>query len=313
MNAGYDHAIVFAMQDSASKKSAFVAVIGRPSAGKSTLLNAFCGEKVAITSPVPQTTRNAIRGIVNKDEGQLVFVDTPGRHVSEKKLNKKLMDVGIRALNEADLILYVVDATREAGEEEKTIAALLVPAAARMVVALNKTDAHGADVDRAKAFIAEAIPALPEGRVLEVSALNKTGLDPLLSLLYSIAPAGEPMYPVDFYTDQEVDFRIAELIREKAMNRLSDELPHALYVEVADTEFRSEGTRLWVRAFIIVERESQKGIVVGKGGAMIKAIRQAAQKDMDRIFDWKTELDLRVKVGKDWRQSDHTLKRLIDR
>ncbi|MFA6506243.1 MAG: GTPase Era [Treponemataceae bacterium] len=301
------------MQETASKKSAFVAVIGRPSAGKSTLMNAFCGEKVAITSPVPQTTRNAIRGIVNKDAGQLVFIDTPGRHVSEKKLNKKLMDVGIHALNEADLILYVIDASREAGEEEQSIAALLTPAAPRMVVAINKSDAKGANIERARKFVAAALPTLPEGRVLEISALNKTGLEPLLALLFSIAPSGEPMYPDDFYTDQEVDFRIAELIREKAMNRLSEELPHAIYVDVADTEFRNEGTRLWVRAFIIVERESQKGIVVGKGGAMIKAIRQAAQKDMDRIFDWKTELDLRVKVGKDWRQSDHTLKRLIER
>jgi GTP-binding protein Era len=149
--------------------------------------------------------------------------------------------------------------------------------------------------------------------VLEISALAKTGLDPLLEALYVLAPEGDAMYPEDYYTDQEVDFRIAELIREKAMNRLSEELPHAIYVEVADTEFRENGARLWVRAFIIVERESQKGIVVGKGGAMIKAIRQAAQKDMDRIFDWKTELDLRVKVAKDWRQSDHTLRRLIDK
>lgn len=301
------------MQDSVSKKSAFVAVIGRPSAGKSTLLNALCGEKVAITSPVPQTTRNAIRGIVNRDAGQLVFIDTPGRHVSEKKLNKKLMDVGVRALDEAELVLYVVDATREAGEEEKAISALLAPYASRLAVAVNKIDAKGAAADKARAFIAEAVPALPSERILDISALAKTGLEPLLSLLFELSPEGHPMYPDDFYTDQEVDFRIAELIREKAMNRLSEELPHAIYVDVADTEFREEGKRLWVRAFIIVERESQKGIVVGKGGAMIKAIRQAAQKDMDRIFDWKTELDLRVKVGKDWRQSDHTLKRLIEK
>ncbi len=300
------------MQDNVSKKSAFVAVIGRPSAGKSTLLNAICGGKVAITSPVPQTTRNAIRGIVNKEAGQLVFIDTPGRHVSEKKLNRKLMDVGSRALEESELVLYVIDATREPGEEEQKIAAMLAPAAARMAVAINKTDAKGADVARARAFLSTAIPSLPAERVLEISALAKTGLDALLNLLFEIAPQGQAMYPEDFYTDQEVDFRIAELIREKAMNKLSDELPHAIYVDVADTEFREEGKRLWVRAFIIVERESQKGIVVGKGGAMIKAIRQAAQKDMDRIFDWKTELDLRVKVSKDWRQSDHTLKRLIE-
>lgn len=312
MKRSAGHGIVAQMQDSATNKAAFVAVIGRPSAGKSTLLNAFCGEKVAIVSPVPQTTRNAIRGIVNRPAGQLVFIDTPGRHVSEKKLNKKLMDVGVRALDEAELVLYVVDAVREAGEEEKAIAALLAPRADRLVVAVNKVDAKGAQAEKAKNFVAEAIPNLPADRILEISALEKTGLEPLLAALYAIAPEGEPMYPEDYYTDQEVDFRIAELIREKAMNRLSEELPHAIYVDVADTEFRDDGARLWVRAFIIVERESQKGIVVGKGGAMIKAIRQAAQKDMDRIFDWKTELDLRVKVGKDWRQSDHTLRRLID-
>lgn len=295
------------------QKSAFVAVIGRPSSGKSTLLNAFCREKVAITSPVPQTTRNAIRGIVNGDRGQLVFVDTPGRHVSEKKLNRKLMDVGSKAIGEADLILYVVDASRESGEEENAIASLLLPASGRVVVAINKTDAPLAKPDAARAFVAEKLPQVPAERVLEISALKKEGLDAVLALLFELAPAGDPMYPEDYYTDQQVDFRIAELIREKAMNRLSDELPHALYVEVADTEFRENGTRLWVRAFIVVERDSQKGIVVGKGGSMIKAIRQAAQKDMDRIFDWKTELDLRVKVGKDWRQNDNTLRRLIEK
>jgi GTP-binding protein Era len=276
------------------------------------LLNAFCHEKVAITSPVPQTTRNAIRGIVNGEQGQLVFIDTPGRHVSEKKLNRRLMDVGLRAIGEADLILYVIDATRESGEEEIAIAALLAPASPRVVVAINKMDAEGAKATSARAFISEALPNIAAERILEISALKKEGLDALLALMFNLAPSGDPMYPEDYYTDQQVDFRIAELIREKAMNRLTDELPHALYVDVADTEFRDNGARLWVRAFIIVERESQKGIVVGKGGEMIKAIRQAAQKDMNRIFDWKTELDLRVKVGKDWRQNDRTLKRLID-
>lgn len=295
-----------------NRKAAFVAVVGRPSAGKSTLLNALCREKVAITSPVPQTTRNAIRGIVNRSGGQLVFVDTPGRHLSDKKLNKKLMEVGSRALNEADLVLYVIDAAREPGPEEAAIAAHVAGAVGRLVVAINKIDAETAKPALARGFIATAIPALSSERVLEISALTKQGLEPLLDLLMAIAPEGDPMYPEDYYTDQEVDFRIAELIREKAMNRLTEELPHALYVEVADTEFREEGKRLWVRAFIIVERDSQKGIVVGKGGSMIKAIRQAAQKDMDRIFDWKTELDLRVKVGKDWRQDDRTLRRLID-
>ncbi|GAB1482036.1 GTPase Era [Treponema sp.] len=294
-------------------KAAFVAVIGRPSAGKSTLLNSLCGEKVAIVSPVPQTTRNAVRGIVNRKDGQLVFIDTPGRHNSDKKMNKKLMDVGSKALGEADLILYVMDATRKSGEEEEAIARLLSNKPKRLVVAINKTDSKDADVDTARYFLKSTLPNLEEDRIVLTSALKKEGMDELLDLLYSLSPEGEAMYPEDFYTDQEVDFRIAEIIREKAINRLKEELPHAIYIEVEDTEIREEGTRLWVRAFIIVERDSQKGIVVGKGGEMIKAIRQAAQKDMNRIFDWKVELDLRVKVGKDWRQDDNTLRRLIDR
>ncbi len=299
-------------KETIQKKAAFVAVVGRPSSGKSTLMNAFCKEKVAIVSPVPQTTRNAIRGIVNREAGQIVFVDTPGRHVSDKKLNKKLMDVGSRAISEADLILYVMDASRAPGDEELAIATMLAPYAGRLVAAINKIDLKGARPSAARDFLGLHIPDLPAQRILEISALEKNGLEEVLTLLFTLCPEGHAAYPDDYYTDQQVDFRIAEFIREKAMNRLQDELPHALYVDVADTEFREGGKRLWVRAFIIVERDSQKGIVVGKGGAMIKAIRQAAQKDMDRVFEWKTELDLRVKVGKDWRQNDRTLKRLIE-
>lgn len=295
------------------KKAAFVAVIGRPSAGKSTLLNALCGEKVAIVSKVPQTTRNAIRGIVNREAGQLVFVDTPGRHASEKKLNKKLAAVADRVTAESDLVLYVVDALRPAGLEEAAIAESLASISKRLTVAVNKTDEPKADVEGVRAFIAEKLPGLPASQVLPISALKGDGVEALISLLLDMAPLGEPLYPEDTYTDQDVQFRIAEIIREKAINRLREELPHSIYVEVADTELREEGTRLWVRAFIIVERDSQKGIVVGKGGEQIKAIRQAAQKDLNRIFDWKVELDLRVKTSSDWRQNDTVLRRLIER
>ncbi len=294
------------------KRAAFVALVGRPSSGKSTLLNALCGQKVAIVSPVPQTTRNAVRGIVNREAGQLIFIDTPGRHASLKKLNKRLMEVGARALGEAELVLYLLDATREAGQEERDIAAWLKPAAGRLIAAINKTDAPLAAPDKTRAFLAEALEELPADRVIELSALKRDGLDKLLDKLFALAPEGPAPYPDDFYTDQTVDFRIAEIIREKAINRLRDEIPHALYVEVADTEFRDDGKRLWVRAFLVVERESQKGIVVGKGGSMIKAIRVAARKDLNAIFDWNTELDLRVKAAKDWRQNDAALKRLVD-
>lgn len=306
------------------KKAAFVALVGRPSVGKSTLINQICGEKVAIVSAVPQTTRNAIRGIVNREQGQLIFVDTPGRHNSEKKFNKKLMEVSGRAIDESDLVLYVLDASRAPGPEESAVAALLAPLVARTVVAVNKMDAHGADYALAKEFLSRELSGLAEDRCLKISARNNEGIDALLAALYAIAPEGDPLYGEEYYTDQEVDFRIAEVIRGQAINRLRQELPHSLYVEIADMEFIDEhgvrfaasklpGARsaLWVRAFIIVERESQKGMVVGKGGAMIKAIRQAALKDLRLIFDWKIDLDLRVKTGKDWRHNDAALRRIV--
>jgi GTP-binding protein Era len=331
-------------------KAAFVAVAGRPSVGKSTLVNRICGARVAIVSAVPQTTRNAIRGILNRPEGQLVFVDTPGRHASERKFNKKLREVSDRSLAEADLRLYVLDATRPPGPEEEDAARVRGGMTATLAAAVNKTDAPGADTARAAAFLAERLPSLPPERVFPVSALSGGGVEALVSCLFGMAPAGEPFYPPEYYTDQETAFRIGEIIRGEAINRLRQELPHALYVEVADIELKradpdaKAGTgavpavpeipapaapgsespapeipapagreRLWVRAFIIVERESQKGMVVGKGGAMIRAIRLAALKELDRIFDWKIDLDLRVKTGKDWRHNDAVLRRITGR
>ena len=329
-------------------KAAFVAVIGRPSVGKSTLVNKLCGEKVAIVSEVPQTTRNAIRGIVNRDSpesdcrGQLVFIDTPGRHKSEKKFNKKLSEVSGRAAADADIILYVMDAARSPGPEEADITAFLLPHADKTVIAINKIDTPDAGFSRSLEFIVKNFPGIGKDRLHKISALTGEGTDELLSALFKIAPEGEPFYGSEYYTDQEVSFRISEIIREQAINRLRDELPHALYVDVADAQFSdisagnpaakpnptipdprspipdphsplptSHSPKLWVRAFIIVERESQKGIVVGKGGTMIKSIRLAALKELHKIFDWKIELDLRVKTGKDWRHNDNVLRKLI--
>lgn len=297
-----------------AKKATFVAVVGRPSAGKSTLINALCGQKVSIVSPVPQTTRNTVRGIVNREEGQLVFVDTPGRHISEKKLNRKLVALSDRAMEESELVLYLIDVSRTVGKEEEELARAVQYSRAypdRTVVALNKIDERRASPQTVHTFLRETLTAIPQERQLEISAKNGTGLDQLLALLYQLAPEGPALYPEDTYTDQDVQFRIAEIIREKAINNLREELPHSIYVDVADTELRDEGRRLWVRAFILVERESQKGIVVGKGGDMIKQIRQSAQKDLNRIFNWKVELDLRVKVAPDWRQNDEVLRRFL--
>jgi GTP-binding protein Era len=298
------------------KKSAFVAVVGRPSVGKSTLINKLCGAKVAIVSPVPQTTRNAIRGIVNRPQGQLVFVDTPGQHHSQRKLNRRLMDVAGRAVGEADLVLYMLDAARRPGSEEEAVADRLASLTDRLVAAINKTDSPAADPAGALAFLRRRFPGLIEDRRYLISALQGEGTGELLAGLFSLAGPGAPSYPPEYYTDQDLAFRIAEIIREKAVNRLREEVPHALYVEVADAELRTATSeqgepRLWVRAFIITERESQKGMVVGKGGAMIKAVREAARKELNRLLDWKVELDLRVKSSPDWRRRDAVLRRLI--
>jgi GTP-binding protein Era len=292
------------------KKAAFVAVVGRPSSGKSTLVNRLCGTKVAIVSPWPQTTRNAVRGILNRPAGQLVFVDTPGRHISERKLNKRLIGVSDRAIQDADIMLYVADGSRSIGPEEEAVARRLLFLSGRTVAAVNKMDSPASDYAAYRSFLRRALPDIPESRCFNISALKKTGLEPLLAGLFDLAEEGEAFYPETCGTDQELSFRIAEIIREKAINRLYQELPHCLYVEVADVEARDGGARLWARAFLVTEGESQKGMVVGKGGAMIKAIRQAARKDLSRILAVKVDLDLRVKASRDWRHNDGILKRL---
>ncbi|MCL2094131.1 MAG: GTPase Era [Treponema sp.] len=295
-------------------KAAFVALVGRPSVGKSTLINLLCGAKVAIVSTIPQTTRNIIRGILTREEGQLVFVDTPGRHVSEKKYNKKLMEMADRALNESELVLYVLDASRPPGLEEIAVTERIKWYQERTVAAINKCDAPGADPAQLRAFLQEQLPDLPASRCFEISCHQKEGIEPLLACLYEMSPESEAPYPAEYYTDQDMNFRVSEIIREKAMERLKQELPHSIYVETADLELKNDpatgNQRLWVRAFIITERESQKGMIVGKGGEKIKAIGQAARKELNRIFEWKVDLDLRVKTGKDWRQNDHLLRKI---
>lgn len=293
-------------------KTAMVAIIGRPSSGKSTFLNTACQEPVCIVSPMPQTTRNAIRGIVNTSFGQLVFVDTPGYHQSEKKLNLRLKGITEEVLEGADCVLYVIDATREGGEEERLTAGLIHKYQNRTVVALNKIDVQSASVKRARAFVKNELPEIPEERILEMSAQKDEGINEVLKALYSISPVAPAMYSEDFYTDQDMQFRISEIIRGEAINRLDQEVPHAVYISVADIEKRNDGNKLWIRAFICVERDSQKGIVIGKGASKIKEIRQASLRALRAVYDYKTiELDLQVKVDKNWRQKDHVLTGLV--
>ncbi|HET7838342.1 MAG TPA: GTPase Era [Rectinemataceae bacterium] len=288
-------------------KSAFVAIAGRPSAGKSTLVNALCGEKVSIVSPVPQTTRNAVRGIVNRSEGQLVLLDTPGFHISEKRLNKRLRDVAVDAFSDADIVIYLVDASRAAGSEEEALSAALASAAGRMVAVINKIDSPSANVAGARAFVAAHFPEAP---LVEISALRLQGLDALLAALYSRAAEGPAWYPEEYYTDQEPAFRIGEIIREKIMLHTRDELPHAVYVSYEDSRRSGDGA-LHASYDLVVERDSQKGILIGKGGSMIKRIREEAEADLAGIFDYAVILKLSVRVDPDWKKDEKRLRDLI--
>ncbi|MDY2844401.1 MAG: GTPase Era [Treponema sp.] len=291
-------------------KTALVTIIGRPSAGKSTFLNTAAGEPVSIVSPIPQTTRNAIRGIVNNSKGQLVFVDTPGYHDSEKKMNLRMRNIVKDQLESSDLILYIIDATRSCGDEENLIVGLLKDHQDKVVVALNKCDQSRAIKVHVHNFVKRQLPEVPENRVVEMSALEGNGVNEVLDALFEMAKEEPHLYPDEYYTDQDVGFRIAEVIRGEAINRLEEEIPHAVYIQIADMEMRSP-TKMWCRAFLCVEKDSQKGIVIGKGASMIKAIRLASEEKLREIFDYKIELDLQVKVDKNWRQKDNTLDKLL--
>ena len=291
-------------------KTALVSIIGRPSAGKSTFLNTASGEKISIVSSIPQTTRNAIRGIVNTSLGQLVFVDTPGLHLSDKKMNLRLTKIASDQIADSDAILYMIDSTRDHGEEEELIANLALPHADKTVIAINKTETPGAKVDAARSFIKKLFPDFPEERIIEISALEDRNINQVLKALYDLAEEGPHLYPEEFYTDQEVEFRIAEIIRGQAINHLKQEIPHALYVSIEDIRMTGPN-HMAVCAYLCVERESQKGIVIGKKASMIKEIRVESIKECRKIFPYRVDIDLRVKVDKNWRQKDKVLDKLL--
>jgi len=287
---------------------AVCAVVGRPSSGKSSLINCICGQKISIVSAVPQTTRNRIRAIYTNERGQLIFLDTPGYHASSKKINLRLIEIARESLAEADLILYVVDTSRPGAEEEHLICELVKPLASKTVVACNKIDLKTAQLAASQAFIASHFQPLA---FRAVSALSGEGKEGLLDQLFAYAKEGDLLYPEEFYTDQPVEFRISELVREQVFKYTRQEIPHSSFVEIADLQFKDEGQTLWVRGFICVERESQKGIVIGKKGELIKKIVASAMALAQEIFPYKVELDFRVRVRPRWRRNDKLLKKLI--
>ncbi len=292
-------------------KTAMVSIVGRPSVGKSTFLNVASGEKISIVSNIPQTTRNAIRGIINTSLGQLVFIDTPGLHLSEKKINLRLTKIAEENIKDSDSILYILDSTREHNEEEEMIVKLVEPFKEKLVIAINKIEDPKSNVQRSHAFLNCMLDNFPKERIIEISAKEDKNINEVLTALYDLAEEGPHLYPEEFYTDQEVNFRISEIIRGQAINRLKQELPHAIYVDVYDMEMKTPNL-LKVQAFIYVERESQKGIVISKGASLIKTIRVESIKECRKIFPYKVDIDLRVKVDKNWRQKDKVLNKIVN-
>lgn len=290
-------------------KSAFITIAGRPSAGKSTLLNKICGNKVSIVSKVPQTTRNKIRGIYNKKGiGQLIFLDTPGYNISEKKFNNYLKQIVSYSVEESDMILYMVDITRTPGDEETAVVELLKKSAKPVILALNKTDRDNNNLETYKEFLQTHFPEKP---LYLTSGKTGEGVKELLAALIEAAPEGAQHYPEEYYTDQPPEFRISEIIREKIILQTREEVPHAVYVEIADLEMREKNKTLWVRGFIYVERDSQKGIIIGKGGSGMKSIREAALEDLKDLFSCKIQMNLSVKVKPKWRKDDQLINQLL--
>jgi GTP-binding protein Era len=287
-------------------KSGFVALVGRPNAGKSTLLNRLVGEKLAIVSDKPQTTRNRIIGVRNYPGAQVVFVDTPGVHRPLHRLNVRMLDAALETLKDVDVIVAVVDARDAPGGGERFLMDVVRKAQSPRVLALNKVDLLPKEAllpliqrfDRDVGF-ADIVP---------ISALKGDNVDRLTEVVLSHLPAGEPLYPADFLTDQPERFFVAEIVREQVLQHTRAELPFATAVVIDRFEEpETPGGMLRLYCTILVERESQKPIVVGKGGAMIKAIGTGARLELERFFDAKVFLDLRVKAKAEWRENERVL------
>jgi GTPase len=286
-------------------RSGYASLVGRPNAGKSTLLNRLIGTKVAIVSDKPQTTRNRIVAVKNYDDGQIVFVDTPGIHRPLHRLNVRMVDAAVDTLREVDVVTLVFDASTRPGQGDEYVSNLLRDLRTPVVLALNKIDLV------AKAKLLPLMEAASKWHdfvaIVPVSAATGDGVDRLERVLRERMPEGEPLYPEDFLTDQPERVLVAETVREKLLHHTRAELPFSTAVIVDQFDEEERGRILRLYCTIFVERDSQKPIVIGRGGEMIKRIGTEAREELERFFDTKVFLDLRVKVNPDWRNDERTL------
>ena len=285
-------------------KSGFVTLIGRPNVGKSTLMNYLIGQKIAITSNKPQTTRNRIQTVLTTEEGQIIFVDTPGIHKAKNKLGEYMVNVAERTLNEVDAVLWLVEPTTFIGAGEKHIADQLKKVTTPVILVINKVDS--VKKEEVLASIAAYQDIYDFAAIVPVSARSGENTKELLKVVYQYLPYGPQFYDEDTITDQPERQIVAELIREKALHCLNEEIPHGIAVVI--DSMKKKGKVMHIDATIICERDSHKGIIIGKQGSMLKKIGSTARSEIEKMLDMQANLKLWVKVKKDWRDSDFLVK-----
>ena len=287
-------------------KSGFAAIIGRPNVGKSTLMNHLIGQKIAITSRKPQTTRNRIQTVYTSERGQIVFLDTPGIHKAKNKLGEYMVNVAQRTFQDADVILWLVEASDYIGAGEKHIAQQLQKTKLPVILVMNKVDK--VEKKQVAGFIEAYRKLYDFAEIVPVSALRSVNLDTLLECIFKYLPYGPQFYDEDTVTDQPQRQIVAEMIREKALRCLEEEIPHGIAVTIERMKERPQGDMVDIDATIICERDSHKGIIIGKQGAMLKKIGSQAITEIENMLETKVNLKLWVKVKKDWRDSDFLIK-----
>lgn len=294
------------MNTNANFKSGFVTLIGRPNVGKSTLMNRLIGQKIAITSNKPQTTRNRIQTVYTDERGQIVFLDTPGIHKAKNKLGEYMVNVAERTLKEVDVVLWLVEPSTFIGAGEQHIAAQLKTIKTPIVLVINKVDT--VKKEEVLKFIDAYRNICDFADIVPVSALKGQNTDTVLEVIFKYLPYGPQFYDEDTVTDQPQRQIVAEMIREKALRSLDEEIPHGIAVTIEKMKERPGGKVVDIEATIICERDSHKGIIIGKGGAMLKKIGSAARFEIEKMMEMKVNLQIWVKVRKDWRDSDLFMK-----